>query len=251
MEKILLSFWVVSWADSKSRAYATEENRTNCLLIMVGTGCKVVCRLCFNLFTELSNSHCATKEECSESLASNITKYNHWTEQVIKTIRGVGGHNSKRILIIAPPGYTAKGLAKIDENIYEKDEHLIYHLYASGPNKDVSPRTGQPFKKYWEGCGSEEERKISYWWTWISQKKYSCVNVLWSMVKNSWRTDVRNKAGEPIKRTSSFKYDQSIYVKIKSKKINSYNLFFYMMIHSYTLKGAKDCFIVQFLLLKQ
>lgn len=151
---------VVSWADSKSRAYATEENRTNCLLIMVGTGCKVVCRLCFNLFTELSNSHCATKEECSESLASNITKYNHWTEQVIKTIRGVGGHNSKRILIIAPPGYTAKGLAKIDENIYEKDEHLIYHLYASGPNKDVSPRTGQPFKKYWEGCGSEEERKI-------------------------------------------------------------------------------------------
>lgn len=155
---------IISWADSKSRIYATEVNRTNYLSWWEQVARLFQdrdYRLSFNLFTELSNSHCETKPDCPESLASNNEKYTNWTKEVINRIRRAGGYNDKRILILGTPGYTSKGFTKINRSIYEEDEHLMieHHIYAAGPNKKVSDRSGLPLQKYWEGCGSTKQRQ--------------------------------------------------------------------------------------------
>ena len=113
-------------------------------------------RLSFNLFTELGVDVCGNSKSraCANSLRVNTAKYNQWTSDVVRAIRSTGARNRRRILILASPGKTAKGLDLIEESIYKNDEYMMveYHIYASGPNKNH----GSP--KYWKGNGLKQGR---------------------------------------------------------------------------------------------
>ena len=91
---------------------------------------------------------------CENSLRVNTAKYNQWTSDVVKAIRRTGAKNRHRILILASPKKTGKGLDLIEKSIYKNDEYMMveYHIYASGPNK----KDGSP--KYWKGNGVKEGR---------------------------------------------------------------------------------------------
>lgn len=87
---------IISWEHHQAEAYATEEERE---LYLIWWG-KVAERLkdrnyhlSFNLFTELGVDFC--KDDCSASLRTNITKYNDWTAEVVRTIRATGGKNTE------------------------------------------------------------------------------------------------------------------------------------------------------------
>ena len=66
-----------------------------------------------------------------------------------------GSNNANRILILASPEKTAKGLDLIDRNIYVNDKFMMaeWHLYASGPNKNNGSA------KYWKGNGRPTGRE--------------------------------------------------------------------------------------------
>ena len=87
---------IISWEHHQAEAHATEEERE---LYLIWWG-KVAERLkdrnyhlSFNLFTELGVDFC--KDDCSASLRTNITKYNDWTAEVVRTIRATGGKNTE------------------------------------------------------------------------------------------------------------------------------------------------------------
>ena len=86
---------------------------------------------------------------CERALKNNPAIYNNWTSAVVKRIRGTGGNNANRTLILAAPTKTAKQLNLIDPNIYNSDPNMMveWHIYASGPNR----KEGRA--KYWVGDG--------------------------------------------------------------------------------------------------
>jgi hypothetical protein len=111
-------------------------------------------RLSFNLFTELTESRCEPDGNCAPgAIHNNPEKYNRWTSEVVKEIRGTGENNAQRILILSSPNKTADGLKSIDKSIYENDKYLMaeFHLYAAGPNKH------KPSTKCWDGMEEGHE----------------------------------------------------------------------------------------------
>ncbi|XP_032228364.2 uncharacterized protein LOC5504203 [Nematostella vectensis] len=146
---------IISWVHHKAEAFATEQDRINYVTwwkAVASTLKNKSYTLGFNLFTELGLDGCGNN--CSGSLRENTTKYNEWTKEVTREIRETGGKNGKRILILASPEKTGKGLHKIDKRIYENDAFMMaeWHTYASGPNKESGGA------KYWTGDGIPEGR---------------------------------------------------------------------------------------------
>ena len=76
-------------------------------------------KLSFNLFTELGVDGCG--KNCEQSLRRSNDKYNKWTSEVVRAIRGTGGKNVHPPLIVGSPGKTAKDLPKINQTIYSND----------------------------------------------------------------------------------------------------------------------------------
>ena len=147
---------IVSWIHHDAEARASEEDREDYLTwwrIVAETLKHKSYHLAFNLFTELGVDQCGTS--CEDSLRESPDKYNEWTSEVIRTIRATGGNNAERILILASPGKTSRGLLDIDESIYKNDDYLMveWHDYAAGPNKKSGSR------RYWSGSGIEAQRK--------------------------------------------------------------------------------------------
>ena len=149
---------IVSWIHHVDEADATEEARQN----YVTWWTKVANRLkdknyllSFNLFTELGVDYCTAElPNCDNSLRQNITKYNQWTSNVVAAIRNSGGNNANRILILASPTKTSRGLSGINATIYNNDNYMMieWHDYAAGPNKKLGSR------RYWSGNGTTEQR---------------------------------------------------------------------------------------------
>lgn len=151
-------FPVISWIHHEAEAYGTDEDFDNYLRWWRKVARKLKdkdFRLSFNLFTELGIDECQHTGNCDGSLKEDTAKYNKWTSRVVKAIRGTGGNNDKRILILTSPKKTAKGLKDIDHTIYQNDNYMMaeFHIYASGPNK----KEGSP--KYWVGNGTTEQRQ--------------------------------------------------------------------------------------------
>jgi hypothetical protein len=151
---------IISWIHHDAEAYATEEDLKNYVTWWTSVAKHLMdkdYRLSFNLFTELGVDVCGKLGElnCLESLRRRHDKYNRWTSDVVAAIRAAGGKNKKRIIILGSPGKTGEYLDKIDPSIYQNDTFMMaeWHLYASGPNKDV----GRP--KYWSGNGIPEGRE--------------------------------------------------------------------------------------------
>lgn len=154
---------IVSWIHHDAEAYATEEDHDAYVAWWTAVAKQLKdkdFKLSFNLFTELGIDECG--KSCGESLRERIDKYNNWTSDVVAAIRGTGGNNGQRILILGSPGKTAKDLQHIDNAIYSNDSYIMaeWHIYASGPNKI---KDGQ---KYWKGNGNpkgqENVRKAIY-----------------------------------------------------------------------------------------
>ena len=148
---------IISWIHHEDEANATDDARKAYVQWWTSVASHLKdkdYRLSFNLFTELGVDGC--DENCGNSLRERTDKYNDWTERVVKAIRNSGGKNSDRILILASPKKTAKGLTEIDQKIYDDDSFMMveWHTYASGPNK----RAGS--NKYWSGKGSDEDRQF-------------------------------------------------------------------------------------------
>lgn len=234
-------FPVISWIHHEAEAFATDDDLDNYLSWWRKVARKLKdkdFRLGFNLFTELGIDECQKTNNCDGSLKKNSTKYNIWTSKVVNAIRNTGGNNEKRILILGSPQKTAKGLALIDEAIYNDDSYLMaeFHIYASGPNK----KTTSP--KYWVGNGTTEQRQTLldeialakasvplklYFGAWMPQdnnygelvqsevenfaryfvsvmkteKIPSALNVLdvyYDTKESSWLTDIKNITGQPL-----------------------------------------------------
>ena len=148
---------IISWINHKAEAYATKKDRKAYVQWWTAVSSHLKdkdYRLSFNLFTELGVDECG--KNCGKSLRQRTDKYNEWTERVVKAIRNSGGKNSDRILILASPKKTAKGLTEIDQKIYDDDSYMMveWHTYASGPNK------GAGSNKHWSGKGSDEDRQF-------------------------------------------------------------------------------------------
>lgn len=144
---------IISWIHHHAEAYATDKDRDAYVAWWTAVATQLKdkdYKLSFNLFTELGTDECG--ENCGESLRESSEKYNKWTSDVVAAIRGTGGNNAQRILILGSPGKTAKDLEDIEEAIYSNDPYLMaeWHIYASGPNKK---KGGQ---KYWKGDGIPE-----------------------------------------------------------------------------------------------
>ena len=144
---------IISWIHHKAEASATEEDQQNYVAWWTAVARHLRDKsygLSFNLFTELGIDECnKTVYSCNESLRMRPDKYNSWTSQVVKAIRGTGGNNAQRILILGSPGKTGSSLERIDETIYKNDSYMLaeWHSYASGPNKKVEGA------KEWSGDG--------------------------------------------------------------------------------------------------
>jgi len=139
---------IISWIHHKAEANATDDDKTNYLKWWELVADRLKDKsymLSFNLFTELGKDKC--KDVCGDSLRKNAKKYTEWTTEVVKTIRNTKGNNEKRILILASPKKTAKGLSLIKKSIYKDDDYMMveWHLYASGPNDNKTT------EKYWGG----------------------------------------------------------------------------------------------------
>ena len=155
---------IISWVHHDAEADATDEDRENYVLWWTRVARRLRDKsyhLSFNLFTELGVDNC--EPDCSDSLAENPDKYNQWTSEVISAIRGTGGKNRKRILILGAPQKIAESLSSIDESTYGKDRYLMveWHDYAAGPNKKIIGKPGRRRKsrRYWSGNGNEEQRQ--------------------------------------------------------------------------------------------
>ena len=160
---------IISWENQDAAAKATEKERKLYLLWWRKVAEKLRDKnyhLSFNLFTELGTGTCEKYGDCSQSLRTNINKYNKWTADVVRIIRASGGKNAQRILILGAPQKTSRNLDLIDRRIYENDPYMLveWHYYAGGPNKRLltNPRTGIKEKggRYWSGDGSEDERQV-------------------------------------------------------------------------------------------
>lgn len=143
---------IVAYANAEVQSYANETNRAKYLAWWEAVATLLKdrdYRLSFNLFIEIGFATCPAPP-CKESLRKNKAVYNEWTAAVIKTIRGTGGNNAKRIILLACPAKTAMGLTEIDRDIFEDDLYLMveWHIYAAGPTHEVPTS-----KKYWEGEG--------------------------------------------------------------------------------------------------
>ena len=92
---------------------------------------------------------------CTESLRINTEKYHRWTSEVISIIRGTGGNNAQRILILASPKKTTWGLDRRFTNTSYMDSYMMmdWHNWAAGPNK-LDPRN----PRYWSGKGTDEQK---------------------------------------------------------------------------------------------
>ena len=93
---------------------------------------------------------------CAESLRLNTKKYHMWTSEVISLIRGTGGNNAERILILASPKKTAAGLQQKFTDTSYLDSYMMmdWHNWAAGPNKIEGHR------KYWSGEGTAEQKGL-------------------------------------------------------------------------------------------
>ena len=108
--------------------------------------------LCFNLFTELGFGACKTHGIRSKnSPRKNIVKYTQWTKNVTEAIRGTGGKNAQRILILASPGKNAQEYLKSIQQ-FIKMIHMMaeWYIYTSGSNKRDNSSV------YWKGNGSSK-----------------------------------------------------------------------------------------------
>eukprot|EP00960_Hanusia_phi_P026843 746501-Hanusia_phi.AAC.7 len=141
-------FPIISWINDESEKQALDTQGQN----FVEWWRKVAValkdepyELGFNLFTEIGLGN----------LKDNPDKYNDWTRRAILAIRSSGGNNADRIIILGAPAKDADSLTSIDPAITTGQLYLMaeWHLYASGPNKQVG---GQ---KFWEGAGSQEDRE--------------------------------------------------------------------------------------------
>ena len=156
---------IISWENQEAAAYATEEERKLYLRWWKKVAEKLRDKnyhLSFNLFTELGTGTCSAKDgDCSQSLRTNINKYNEWTAAVVRIIRASGGKNAQRILILGAPQKTSRNLDMIDRSIYENDPYMLveWHYYAAGPNKQFLSN-GKPGGRYWEGDGTESQRQV-------------------------------------------------------------------------------------------
>ena len=90
---------------------------------------------------------------CTEALKRNTEKYHRWTSEVISIIRGTGGNNAQRILILASPNKTTFGLNQIDTSYMDSYMMVDWHNYAAGPNG----LEGHP--NYWSGKGTDEQKR--------------------------------------------------------------------------------------------
>lgn len=92
---------------------------------------------------------------CSGALKYNTQKYHRWTSEVISIIRGTGGNNAQRILILASPKKTAAGLKHIDRSTSYVDSYMMvdWHNYAAGPSGLIDHR------KYWSGKGNDAQKR--------------------------------------------------------------------------------------------
>ena len=91
---------------------------------------------------------------CAEALRLNTEKYHRWTSEVISIIRGTGGNNAERILILASSQKTTFGLEPrfIDTSYMDSYMMVDWHNYAAGPNGlEMHPN-------YWSGKGTDEQK---------------------------------------------------------------------------------------------
>ena len=91
---------------------------------------------------------------CTEALRWNTEKYHRWTSEVISIIRGTGGNNAQRILILASPRETTYGLEPQFTDTSYIDSYMMmdWHNWAAGPNNVMGHR------KYWTGEGTDEQK---------------------------------------------------------------------------------------------
>ena len=84
-------------------------------------------QLAFNLFTELGVDECNNPKDCPESLSQHPKKYDDWTSSMVNVIRTTGGKNKRRILILASPKKTSKGVddIKYDDPVLRDDPYLM------------------------------------------------------------------------------------------------------------------------------
>lgn len=184
---------IISWINHQAEADGTDDQREE----YVSWWRQVAAflkdkdyRLAFNLFTELGvESKCGddcvdlnTKKDefvcpkdCNESLAENLDKYSNWTKHAVAAIRGAGGNNQNRILILGSPRKTGDALVDIPSQLYEDDDYMMaeWHIYASGPNKKMK-NNGKASVKYWKGNGEKYGRAnvhqaLSYAEKWTAQ----------------------------------------------------------------------------------
>lgn len=206
---------IISWIHHRAEAYATKKDHDAYVAWWTAVAQQLKdrdYRLSFNLFTELGIDTC--KEEgksCDESLRVRTDKYNQWTKDVTKAIRGTGGKNAKRILILASPGKTAKDLPDIDPEIYKNDPYMMaeWHLYASGPNKVKDSQ------KFWSGDGksggqANVEEAISYATTF--SKKTGLLTYL-----GAWMPHDNTKGN--ITETEAIKFSRFFVEELRKKNI--------------------------------
>ena len=92
---------------------------------------------------------------CTEALKRNTEKYHRWTSEVISIIRGTGGNNAQRILILASPKRSTLGLDPrfIDTSYMDSYMMVDWHNYAAGPNG----LKGHP--NFWSGKGTDKQKE--------------------------------------------------------------------------------------------
>ena len=90
---------------------------------------------------------------CAEALRLNTEKYYRWTSEVISKIRGTGGNNEQRILILASPKKTTFGLNHTNTSYIDSYMMVDWHNYAAGPNG----LKGHP--NFWSGKGTDKQKE--------------------------------------------------------------------------------------------
>lgn len=151
---------IITWIHHKYEGNATELGRQKYVAWWTAVANHLKNKdhtLAMNLFTEIGDDSCNRSIEgaCDATLRNNPDLYNTWTSDVVSAIRGTGGNNTDRILILASPRKTANYLYLINETIYANDSFIMVeaHIYASGAHhKEGSP-------KHWVGNGSVSDRQ--------------------------------------------------------------------------------------------
>lgn len=202
---------IISWAHGVAEGRADGTDRRNFIRWWKKVANKLKDKnyqLSFNLVTELGSSEC--QPDCSDDLKHNIPKYTRWMADVVNAIRGTGGNNEKRILILGPPSHDVMGIPLINGTaIYGDDPYIMveHHTYAAGPTNKTS--TG----RFWEGCGNSTTKQNlydklemaknstdlkNYWGAWMVQdnKEYG-INQTEAECFAEFFTTTLKKAGVP------------------------------------------------------